>query len=160
VTTDRLGQDAPWWQPGEPGVQNAVRSATGAAASAASTGCANDFVAWFQTVDAGGRGGTGVVLPHEHVFTDLRAPAPGLRPAEPEDVVRVMIRPGRGEEQGVRLLIECPGIGWDATSGDPATGPGIGLALVIPTGVLWAGQLRPGGACADDGRRAHGIVRS
>jgi hypothetical protein len=65
---------------------------------------------WFQTVDGPvAADEPGVVLPHEHVVTDLRGPTmAGYGQADPEDVVRVM-NPllVEAKKQGVRRLIEC-----------------------------------------------------
>ncbi len=57
----------------------------------------------------------GVILPHEHLFVDLRGPtAPDYAVADPEKVVRVM-RPFLAaiETAGVTALVDCapPGVG-------------------------------------------------
>jgi hypothetical protein len=57
--------------------------------------------------------GLGVILPHEHIFTDLRGPTvAGYGQANPADVVRVM-KPWltAARSKGVGLLIECTSIG-------------------------------------------------
>jgi phosphotriesterase-related protein len=51
----------------------------------------------------------GLILPHEHLFTDLRGPlTPGYAQAEPEDVLRV-IQPylAAAHAAGVTALVEC-----------------------------------------------------
>jgi phosphotriesterase-related protein len=57
----------------------------------------------------------GLVLPHEHIFVDLRGPAaPGYAQADPEDVIRLM-KPYLDEAwaAGVTAFVECtpPGVG-------------------------------------------------
>ena len=150
ATTDRLGQDATWWPARRAtGVQNAVRSVTVAPAASARFYrlATNDFVAWFQTVDGPvAADEPGVVLPHEHVFTDLRGPTTeGYGQAEPEDVVRVM-NPllVQAKNQGVGLLIECTSIGVGRNVGViQRLAQESGLALVIPTGVYGRANFAP-----------------
>lgn len=58
-------------------------------------------------------GDLGLMLPHEHLFTDLRRPqAEGYAQAEPQAVVRVM-EPYlyEAEEAGVTVLAECSTVG-------------------------------------------------
>ena len=55
----------------------------------------------------------GLILPHEHLFTDLRGPlVPGYAQAEPEDVVRV-VGPFLSEAaaSGITALVECSTLG-------------------------------------------------
>ena len=55
----------------------------------------------------------GLILPHEHLFTDLRGPtSPGYAQAEPEAVVRV-VKPHLEEAAaaGVTALVECSTVG-------------------------------------------------
>jgi phosphotriesterase-related protein len=55
----------------------------------------------------------GLILPHEHLFTELRGPlAPDYAQAEPEDVVRV-VEPFLAEafEAGATALVECSTVG-------------------------------------------------
>src|SRR5688572_8979570 len=55
----------------------------------------------------------GLILPHEHLFTDLRGPdAPGYGEADSNDVIRVM-KPLllEARKAGVDTLIECTTIG-------------------------------------------------
>jgi phosphotriesterase-related protein len=80
----------------------------------------------------------GLILPHEHLFTDLRTPdAPGQGEGDPADVVRVM-KPylDEAEAAGITALVECspPGVGQNAAVikyGAQNTG----IALVMPTGL-------------------------
>jgi phosphotriesterase-related protein len=69
---------------------------------------------WLQTV----RGRVpvetlGLILPHEHLFTDLRGPlAAGYASADPEAVVRVMAPYlAAAHAAGVTALVECSAIG-------------------------------------------------
>ncbi|MFY8032255.1 MAG: esterase, partial [Devosia sp.] len=51
----------------------------------------------------------GMILPHEHVFVDLRTPdQPGYAQADPDDVVRLMAPEIRkAQALGVTALVEC-----------------------------------------------------
>jgi phosphotriesterase-related protein len=51
----------------------------------------------------------GLILPHEHLFTDLRGPkTPGYAQADPEDVLQVMVPYlQQAYQAGVTALIEC-----------------------------------------------------
>ena len=80
----------------------------------------------------------GLILPHEHLFTDLRTPdAPGQGEGDPADVVRVM-KPflDEAEAAGITALVECtpPGVGQN-----PAVikhvAQNTNLALLMPTGL-------------------------
>lgn len=55
----------------------------------------------------------GLILPHEHLFTDLRGPhVPDYAQADPDHVVRVM-KPflQQAEQAGVTALVECSTVG-------------------------------------------------
>jgi len=55
----------------------------------------------------------GLILPHEHLFTDLRGPSmPAYAQAEPDDVVRV-VKPHLDDAaaRGVTALVECSTVG-------------------------------------------------
>lgn len=107
----------------------------------------NDYIAWFQTVEGPMTApGEGVLLPHEHLFTDLRGPTVnGYGQADPEDVSRVMTPlMVDAKNHGVALLIECTGIGVGRNV------PVIqrlsresGLPVVIPTGVYGRANFAP-----------------
>jgi phosphotriesterase-related protein len=96
-------------------------------------------MAYFQTVlgpvdvDA-----LGLILVHEHLFTDLRTPdEPGQGQADPDDVVRVM-GPYLDEawEAGITALIECtpPGMGQNPIVLE-ALARNSRVAIVMPTGL-------------------------
>ncbi len=79
----------------------------------------------------------GMILPHEHVFVDLRTPdQPGYAEADPADVVRLMAPEiERVKALGVTALVECStgGVGRRADI-DRAVSEATGLPIVVPTG--------------------------
>jgi len=90
--------------------------------------------------------GLGVVLPHEHIFTDLRGPtAPGYGQADPADVVRVM-KPwlAGARQRGVGVLFECTsiGVGRNVALVDRVARES-GLPVVVPTGVYGRDAFAP-----------------
>jgi len=90
--------------------------------------------------------GLGVILPHEHIFTDLRGPtASGYGQADPADVVRVM-KPFLVEarQKGVGVLFECSGIGVGRNVPIIArVSQESGLPVVVPTGVYGRDNFAP-----------------
>jgi phosphotriesterase-related protein len=103
-------------------------------------------MAYFQTVlGSVDVGDLGLVLAHEHLFTDLRTPdVPGQGQADPDDVVRV-ITPHLDQawEAGVTALIECtpPGMGQNPVVIE-ALAKNTQVAVVMPTG-LYRQQWTP-----------------
>lgn len=84
------------------------------------------------------RSGLGMILPHEHVFVDLRTPdQPGYAEADAADVVRLM---GPQIEAikalGITALVECSptGVGRRADL-DLAVSRATGFPIVVPTGI-------------------------
>lgn len=79
----------------------------------------------------------GFILPHEHVFVDLRTPdQPGYAQADPEDVVRLMAPQIEAiKAQGVTVLVECStgGVGRRADI-DLAVSRATNFPIVVPTG--------------------------
>ncbi len=79
----------------------------------------------------------GLILPHEHVFVDLRRPdEPGYAQAREEDVVALMAPQIEAiKAQGVTALVECTtgGVGRRADF-DLAVSRATGLPIVVPTG--------------------------
>ncbi len=79
----------------------------------------------------------GMILPHEHVFVDLRTPdQPGYAEADPADVVRLMAPEiERIKALGVTALVECTtgGVGRRADI-DRAVSEATGFPIVVPTG--------------------------
>lgn len=148
--TDRITPDPVWWPARTSGeLVNGVRTVQvfpTANKRFYRTGAKN-YVSWLQTV----RGpiaipSEGVILPHEHILTDLRGPTTrGYGQADPDDVVRVM-KPllVEARQQGVQVLIECTGIGVGRNV------PVIkrlstesGLPIVVPTGVYGRANFAP-----------------
>lgn len=84
-----------------------------------------------------GREQLGLILPHEHVFVDLRTPdQPGYAVADTEDVLRVMVPQIEAvQTQGVTALVECStgGVGLRVDI-DLAVSKATGLPIVVPTG--------------------------
>ncbi|MBX4930554.1 phosphotriesterase family protein [Rhizobium bangladeshense] len=80
----------------------------------------------------------GMILPHEHVFVDLRTPGqPGYAEANVEDVVRVMAPEiERIKKLGVTALVECStgGVGRRADI-DLAVSLATDFPIVVPTGI-------------------------
>lgn len=79
----------------------------------------------------------GLVLPHEHVFVDLRTPdQPGYAEAEAADVIALMgPEIAKAQALGVTALVECTtgGVGRRADI-DLAVSQATGLPIVVPTG--------------------------
>ncbi|SCB57545.1 phosphotriesterase-related protein [Rhizobium aethiopicum] len=80
----------------------------------------------------------GMILPHEHIFVDLRTPdQPGYAEADVEDVVRLMgPEIERIKKLGVTALVECStgGVGRRADI-DLAVSLATDFPIVVPTGV-------------------------
>jgi len=79
----------------------------------------------------------GLILPHEHVFVDLRTPdQPGYAEADARDVVALMAPQIEAiKAQGVTALIECStgGVGLRVDL-DLAVSQATGFPIVVPTG--------------------------
>ena len=88
----------------------------------------------------------GLILPHEHLFTDLRGPdKPGHGNADLQDVVRVM-EPLLKEatRAGVDTLIECTTIGVGRNVPVIAElARRTGMQIVVPTGVYGRANFAP-----------------
>ncbi|MGZ8939339.1 MAG: phosphotriesterase family protein, partial [Limisphaerales bacterium] len=88
----------------------------------------------------------GLILPHEHLFTDLRGPdKPGHGEAEVEEVIRVM-KPLllEASKSGVETLIECTTIGVGRNV--PiilALAKETAVQIVVPTGVYGRANFAP-----------------
>lgn len=84
-----------------------------------------------------GRDRLGMILPHEHVFVDLRTPdKPGYAEADAADVVRLMAPEiERAKAAGVTALVECStgGVGRRADL-DLAVSKATSFPIVVPTG--------------------------
>lgn len=79
----------------------------------------------------------GMILPHEHVFVDLRTPdQPGYAEADPAEVVRVMTPQIEAiKARGITALVECStgGVGLRVDI-DLAVSKATGFPIVVPTG--------------------------
>jgi phosphotriesterase-related protein len=79
----------------------------------------------------------GMILPHEHVFVDLRTPdKPGYAEADPADVVRLMAPQIEAlKARGVTAIVECStgGVGLRVDI-DLAVSKATGFPIVVPTG--------------------------
>ena len=79
----------------------------------------------------------GMILPHEHIFVDLRTPdQPGYAEAEAVDVVRLMApEVEAARARGVTAIVECStgGVGRRADM-DLAVSLATGMPIVVPTG--------------------------
>jgi phosphotriesterase-related protein len=79
----------------------------------------------------------GMILPHEHVFVDLRTPdQPGYAEAEAADVVRLMAPEIEAiKARGITALVECStgGVGRRADL-DLAVSRATNFPIVVPTG--------------------------
>ena len=80
----------------------------------------------------------GLILPHEHVFVDLRTwDQPGYAQAETADVI-ALIAPeiARAQAAGVTALVECSTVGVGRRPDIlKAVSEATGFPLVVPTGV-------------------------
>lgn len=80
----------------------------------------------------------GLILPHEHLFTDLRGPSvPGYAHAEPSAVVKV-VEPHLAEAAaaGVTALVECSTVGVGRNlSVLQSLAAGTPIHIIAPTGV-------------------------
>lgn len=79
----------------------------------------------------------GLILPHEHVFVDLRTPdQPGYAEAEAADVIALMgPQIAAARARGVTAIVECTtgGVGRRADI-DIAVSKATGMPIVMPTG--------------------------
>jgi phosphotriesterase-related protein len=79
-----------------------------------------------------------MILPHEHVFVDLRTwDQPGYAEADPADVVAVMgPEIERARRVGVSAIVECSTVGVGRRADiDLAVSHPTGFPLVVPTGI-------------------------
>jgi phosphotriesterase-related protein len=80
----------------------------------------------------------GMILPHEHIFVDLRTwDTPGYAQAETEEVIRLMAPElTRAREAGVGAIVECSTVGVGRRADiDRAVSEAADLPLVVPTGI-------------------------
>jgi phosphotriesterase-related protein len=94
----------------------------------------------------------GTLLPHEHVFVDLRTwDQPGYAEAEPAAVIALMAPEiERARAAGVTAIVECSTVGVGRRADiDLAVSAATGFPLVVPTGIYrepwvpdWAHEAR------------------
>jgi phosphotriesterase-related protein len=80
----------------------------------------------------------GLILPHEHIFVDLRTwDKPGYAQAEVEDVVRLMVPElTRAKEAGVTAVVECTPVGAGRRVDIlRAVSEAAGFPVLVPTGI-------------------------
>ena len=80
----------------------------------------------------------GLILPHEHIFVDLRTwNTPGYAQAEPEEVIQLMAPEiEKAQGSGITAIVECSTIGVGRRADiDKAVSDATNLPLIIPTGV-------------------------
>ena len=80
----------------------------------------------------------GMILPHEHIFVDLRTwDTPGYAQAEVEEVIRLMAPEiKKAQKAGVTAIVECSTVGVGRRADiDRAVSEATNLPLVIPTGI-------------------------
>jgi phosphotriesterase-related protein len=80
----------------------------------------------------------GMILPHEHIFVDLRTwDTPGYAQAEVEQVIQLMApEVTKAQEAGVTAIVECSTVGVGRRADiDRAVSEAANLPLVIPTGI-------------------------
>lgn len=80
----------------------------------------------------------GMILPHEHVFVDLRTwDQPGYAEAEADDVVALMAPEiEKAKAAGVTALVECSTVGVGRRADlDRAVSAATGFPIAVPTGV-------------------------
>lgn len=90
------------------------------------------------TLGPKGAGELGMILPHEHVFVDLRTwDQPGYALADAADVVRLMAPEiKRLKASGGTALVECSPVGVGRRADmDKAVSAATGFPIVVPTGV-------------------------
>jgi phosphotriesterase-related protein len=90
------------------------------------------------TLGAKGADELGAVLPHEHVFVDLRtSDQPGYAEADPAAVIALMAPEiVRVQAVGVTAIVECSTVGVGRRADiDRAVSEATGFALVVPTGI-------------------------
>lgn len=80
----------------------------------------------------------GLILPHEHVFVDLRTwDMPGYAQADVDDVLRLMVPElDKAKAAGVTAIVECSAVGVGRRADiNRAVSEAADLPLIIPTGI-------------------------
>lgn len=107
----------------------------------------------FTTLGLLSRDRLGLILPHEHIFVDLRTPdQPGYAEADAAEVVAVMApKIEELKDRGISALVECSttGVGRRADF-DLAVSRATNFPLVVPTGSYREPWITPFVRNADD----------
>ncbi|MBL7162034.1 MAG: esterase [Anaerolineales bacterium] len=80
----------------------------------------------------------GMILPHEHVFVDLRTwDQPGYAQADPVDVISLMEPEiAQARAAGVTAIVECSTVGVGRRADiDKAVSEATGFPIIVPTGI-------------------------
>jgi phosphotriesterase-related protein len=80
----------------------------------------------------------GMILPHEHIFVDLRTwNQPGYGQADPDDVIQLMAPEiEKAKALGITAIVECSTVGVGRRADiDRAVSEATGFPLVLPTGI-------------------------
>jgi len=96
----------------------------------------------------------GIILPHEHVFTDTRTPdTPGHGEAEMAEVIEVMSpQIARAQAAGIVALVECTPVGVGRRAEFlKAVSLATGFPLVVPTGIYREPWIPPWAREAEEG---------
>jgi phosphotriesterase-related protein len=96
------------------------------------------MVSIMTTLGPMGADDLGMILPHEHVFVDLRTwDQPGYAEADPAAVVALMSPEiARARGAGVTAIVECSTVGVGRRADiDRAVSEATGFPLVVPTGI-------------------------
>lgn len=104
----------------------------------------------------------GLILPHEHVFVDLRTPdKPGYAQAGAAEVIALMApQIAAAQAQGVTALVECTTIGVGRRADiDLAVSQATGLPIVVPTGSYREPWITPWVAAASEQELEDWMVR-
>jgi phosphotriesterase-related protein len=97
----------------------------------------------------------GMILPHEHVFVDLRTwDQPGYAQADAADVIALMSpQIEEAKAAGITALVECSTVGVGRRADlDRAVSEATGFPLVVPTGVYREPWIPDWVHQADEGR--------
>lgn len=116
----------------------------------------------YTTLGLIGRADLGMILPHEHIFVDLRTPdQPGYAEADEAEVVAVMApKIEEIKARGITALVECSttGVGRRADL-DLAVSRATGFPVVVPTGSYREPWIVPAVRDADDAALEAWMVR-
>lgn len=103
----------------------------------------------------------GMILPHEHIFVDLRTwDTLGYAQAEVEDVIRLMAPEiKKAQDAGVTAIVECSTVGVGRRADiDRAVSEATNFPLVIPTGIYREPWIPDWAQSASEGELADWMV--